>query len=140
MSTITNANVIAFDKVEIEISCLAHNIYHEARGEPVKGQIAVGMVTMNRAKNNKFPSSVCGVVTQKVKNTCQFSWVCMKRLPKIKDEVYANIKELAEKIYFGDIKDITKGATFFHNNEVKPAWSETKQMTAVIGNHVFYRK
>ena len=29
--------------------CLALNIYHEARGEPLKGQIAVASVTMNRA-------------------------------------------------------------------------------------------
>ena len=119
---------------------MAQNIYYEARGEPVKGQIAVGMVTMNRTKSNKYPNSVCGVVAQKFRNSCQFSWVCMKRLPAIKQEVYARIRELAEKIYLGDIKDTTKGATHFHHKEVNPEWANSKRVTTVIGNHVFYRK
>ena len=38
----------------------AMNIYHEARGEPVKGQIAVGTVTMNRA--NWDVKEICPVV------------------------------------------------------------------------------
>ena len=43
------------------ITCLARNIYHEARGEPLEGQYAVAEVTMNR-KARTPSSTVCSVV------------------------------------------------------------------------------
>ena len=46
------------------ITCLAIAIYFEARGEPVDGQIAVGNVILNRAKDPRFPNDVCSVITQ----------------------------------------------------------------------------
>lgn len=128
------------DKVEREIMCLAVNIYYEARGESQRGRIAVGNVTMNRARNKNFPNSVCEVVTQKHKNTCQFSWFCMKKLPDIREELFADIRELARRIYTGEIKDITKGSTHFHSIDVNPPWIENKVVTVEIGNHIFYRK
>lgn len=129
-----------FDRVEEEIECLAQNIYYEARGEPKKGKIAVGHVTLNRVKNKNYPDSVCEVVTQKYKSTCQFSWFCMPKLPRIREELYADIRRLAENIYYGEIKDVTNGATHFHSVNVYPVWAETKRVTAQIGNHIFYRK
>ena len=63
-------------KVMREVDCLAKNIYFEAKGEPRAGKIAVAEVTMNRVKSKQFPRSVCAVVYQKTKGTCQFSWVC----------------------------------------------------------------
>lgn len=48
-----------------ELMCLARNIYFESRGEPEKGKIAVGMVTMNRTQHPDFPDTICGVVKQK---------------------------------------------------------------------------
>ena len=52
------------------LTCLALNIYHEARSEPLYSQVAVAQVTLNRVSNPNYPSTVCGVVTQKG----QFSW------------------------------------------------------------------
>ena len=54
-----------------EIDCLARNIYHEARGESLQGQIAVAAVTVNRVLTKGYPSSICQVVYQPY----QFSWV-----------------------------------------------------------------
>ena len=45
-----------------DLRCLAENIYHEARGEPLAGQYAVAEVTMNRVRSREFPNSVCAVV------------------------------------------------------------------------------
>ena len=129
------------DEVESEIQCLAANIYYEARGESLKGRIAVGNVTLNRSKSPSFPSSVCAVVNQKHKKMCQFSWVCTKAtLPAIKEELYAEIENLASKLYKGDLKDVTKGATHFHNNEVSPEWSYKYKATVHIGKHIFYKR
>ena len=55
-----NFPVMDFDELE----CLALNIYHEARGEDINGQVAVSQVVMNRVDSNYFPSTVCDVIKQ----------------------------------------------------------------------------
>ena len=53
-------NIIDYDELE----CMALNIYHEARGERIEGQVAVSQVVLNRKKSNFFPNTVCGVIKQ----------------------------------------------------------------------------
>ena len=48
-----------------DLNLLAHLIYAEARGEPYKGQVAVGAVVLNRVKSSSFPNSVAGVIYQR---------------------------------------------------------------------------
>ena len=48
-----------------ELDCLARNIYYEAGLESEEGKAAVGLVTINRSRDDKFPKSICGVVNQK---------------------------------------------------------------------------
>ena len=45
-----------------DIECLARNIFYESGGEPTEGKIAVGIVTINRAQDPRFGTSVCEVV------------------------------------------------------------------------------
>jgi spore germination cell wall hydrolase CwlJ-like protein len=47
-----------------DVECLARNIFYEAGSEPLEGKVAVGMVTLNRAQDTRYPQSVCGVVRQ----------------------------------------------------------------------------
>ena len=58
--------------------CLAEAIYFEARGEAVRGQIAVAQVVLNRAFSGKYPDTVCGVVYQNKHRhlACQFTFAC----------------------------------------------------------------
>ena len=42
--------------------CLANNIYHEASTQPDAGQVAVGLVVLNRVKDSRYPNSICEVV------------------------------------------------------------------------------
>src|SRR5262245_12358380 len=46
------------------LTCLAWNVYFEARGESLAGQRAVAEVTMNRKASGRFADSICGVVYQ----------------------------------------------------------------------------
>ena len=46
------------------IAPLANVIYHEARGESRRGQIAVGYVVLNRVKSSRYPNTISGVVWQ----------------------------------------------------------------------------
>lgn len=121
----------------VQIDCLARNIYHEARGEGLIGQIAVGNVTMNRVKDKRFPETVCKVVYQ----PWQFSWtaVIKDHEPKEK-EVFQRIYKVAEKIYYGNVEDITSGATFYHATWIKqPSWAKNMQPIVTVDQHIFYR-
>jgi spore germination cell wall hydrolase CwlJ-like protein len=125
-----------------EIGCLALTIYHEARGESERGKLAVGHVVMNRTRSVRFPTSVCDVVRQGGQHfhRCQFSWWCDGRSDRPKDE--AALREsvrLAEEIYYGNTRDPTAGALWYHATAVDPSWSQSFGSGKRIGHHVFYR-
>lgn len=137
------------------IECIAKNIYYEARGESIAGQISVGMVVLNRVNDARFPSTICGVVYQGKstemntpkqyrKHSCQFSWVCDGKVAKRKDPViWQQSLHVAKTVYrmYKQGYDITGGATHYHAYYVKPAWSSSKSMktTGKIDSHIFYR-
>jgi spore germination cell wall hydrolase CwlJ-like protein len=52
-----------------DVDCLARNIFYEAGSESTEGKVAVGMVTINRANDPRYPQNVCGVVRQKTMAT-----------------------------------------------------------------------
>jgi spore germination cell wall hydrolase CwlJ-like protein len=122
-----------------QIDCLAENIYYEAGFEPHAGKVAVALVTLNRMQDPRFPKDICGVVKQKTTSVCQFSWFCHKVSIKNK-EVYEDAKEVAVYVYanYENLKDITKGALYYHADYVNPRWKLEK--TTVIGRHIFYKE
>jgi N-acetylmuramoyl-L-alanine amidase len=116
------------------ITCLARNIYHEARGEPLDGQYAVAEVTMNR-KARAPSSTVCSVVYEK----SAFSWTDMSYLPEPRGESWDLAQAVAETVYYGRHEPKLNGALFYHANYVNPDWAKEKRRVARIGNHIFYR-
>lgn len=117
--------------------CLAMNIYHEARGERIEGQIAVAHVTLNRVKHDNFPDTICDVVYQNK----QFSWTFLIKDPKPKeDRAWKRAQVIARDVMIGNTVDPSDGATFYHANYVNPFWAKDKSMSVskVIGVHVFY--
>jgi len=140
----------------VQSYCLAENVYHEARNQPLAGQLAVISVTINRVNDKRFPDTICGVVKEgphrpswkgtgemiPVRNRCQFSWYCDGKSDKIHNkELFSDILLLTESVVSGSIKimDITEGATHYHADYVMPAWAETKTKTIEIEDHIFYR-
>lgn len=123
-----------------QVDCLAMNMYREAGVESEEGKIAVGLVTMNRVKSKRFPSTVCKVVNQKTGEVCQFSWKCAEGLPPVDKGIYNYTKEIAVRVFLGHhvMKDITDGAMFFHAKYIDPSWTTLKK-TVVVGQHVFYK-
>ena len=127
----------AHDKKQIQ--CMAENTYFEAGHEPVKGRIAVNNVVLNRAKDDRFPSTPCGVINQRTARVCQFSWKC-EGGKRIRDGVaFAKAREIAEHVYLGNYGDVTKGAKFYHADYVNPSWGRVFDRTTKIGAHIFYR-
>lgn len=125
--------------VDTEIDCLAQTTYHESRGEPYTGKIAVAQVAMNRVKSGKFPNSICRVVNQRINGSCQFSWACHKRNLVRTSEAFIREKKLATAVYYGMMDDVAKGATHFHNRSIRPKWASKLTLTTRIGNHFFYK-
>lgn len=120
-----------------QIQCLADNAYFEAGNQTVKGKIAVTNVVMNRVNDGRFPSTPCGVIYQKRKGTCQFSWTCegKKRIQSIKQ--YMDSRKVAEDVYLNNVQDVTRGAIFYHAKYVNPRWNYRRIMR--VGDHIFYR-
>ena len=117
-----------------ELLCLAKNIYYEARGEPVRGKIAVAQVTLNRVTHRtEFEASICGVVYAKH----QFSWT-MERHREPTGEAWREAQAIAKAVVIGTAHLPNFRALYFHNLTVKPQWNKTKELVARIGNHIFY--
>ena len=168
-STITAAaNVLAFPQYgrlfanknhslpnhpDIERFCLALAIYHEARGEPISGQYAVGMTILNRVRSNAYPNTVCGVVYQNAEklNRCQFSFACDNRseFPKNQDALKRaqQITDLAQNYRpYSENGPVDSSShsmlsvmTHYHRFDVRPVWSRKLDRLAGIGNHVFFK-
>jgi len=131
-----------------ELKCLTENIYFEARGLHTKGQIAVGLVTLNRVISKYYPNTICGVVWQKKTNpktkkkVAQFSWTLDKfsNKPKKNTNTYRTIKRLAAFLLNREsaITDFTNGATHYHTANVNPAWAKKITYIATYDGHLFY--
>lgn len=125
------------------VQCLTEAIYHEARGEDLYGQFAVAEVILNRVDLPNFPGSVCGVVHQNADrpNACQFSYACNGRSRAMPDPAARRLANaIAQVLLQGAPRELTDGATHFHNASVRPAWSVLFQRTARFGSHLFYRE
>ena len=123
------------DRAILEQSrCLALNLYHEARGEPLKGILGVAHTTINRTKHKDFPDTVCGVVYQKN----QFSWTGAKQ-KNINRQVYNRMYNISMAVMAGELKDPKfKSTIYFHSTNVYPEWASRMERVTQVGNHVFY--
>ena len=126
-----------------ERRCLAIAIYFEARGEPVRGQVAVGQVILNRVRSPLFPETICGVVYQgQMQKGCQFSFTCDGQTDIPRDnEQWALAQDIAKQITAGELWLPEVGySTFYHANYVNPRWAGSMNMIDKIGRHIFYKK
>ena len=139
------SSVAGAAKMDFEsLRCLALNIYHEARGEPLQGKIAVAHVVLNRAAARRFPTSVCEVIKQGGENRryrCQFSWWCDGRSDTPRDlAAWRESLLIALLIRRGAADDPTEGALWYHADSVRPYWANILTPHTKIGRHIFYVK
>ncbi len=123
--------------------CLANAIYFEARGESVRGQIAVAQVVMNRVFSGYYPNDVCGVVYQNAHRhlACQFTFACDGRSKTIHEpDAMERAKRIATATLDGRLwlPEVGK-ATHYHAYWVRPWWVRTMHKLYKLGVHTFYR-
>lgn len=122
--------------------CLARAIYHEARGEPRDGQIAVAQVVLNRAASGLWPASICGVIRQGTKrgSKCQFSFACKPQGKPVAGQGWEDAVTLADEMLAGRVWLPELGtADHFHRRDLKPVWRIKLTPLKTIGQHVFYQ-
>ena len=129
--------------ISAALMCLALNVYHEARSEPLQGQAAVAHVVLNRVASGRWPDDVCSVIHQgyeKGRFKCQFTWYCDGK-PDEPTEILAWAKSVlvANQVLTGIVPDVTNGATHYHARYVNPYWSASLSKTVTYGSHLFYR-
>jgi spore germination cell wall hydrolase CwlJ-like protein len=144
-----------------ELHCLAQNIYHEAKSESTAGQVAVGLVVLNRVNSKRYPGTICDVVYQgpvreswktkqtpeddaifyPVKNKCQFSWFCDGKADSVKNDLaWRKAQEIAYRlVVLGQYEGLIEGATHYHASYVDPFWSSELYLIGRVDSHLFYR-
>lgn len=138
---IVNSNVVKTKTVNpAELQCMAENIYFEAGNQSLAGKVAVGHVVLNRMRQSNYPNTACGVISQKIGDTCMFSWRCESNKSVVDNSLWKQSKQVAFDLLSRDRKDlidITEGATHFHNSQVNPRWKLRR--VAKIDDHMFYK-
>jgi spore germination cell wall hydrolase CwlJ-like protein len=123
--------------------CLAEAVYFEARGEAVRGQIAVAQVVMNRAFSGFYPSTVCGVVYQNKHRhlACQFTFACDNVADVVREpDMWDRAKKIAKAMLDGQLwlPEVAK-STHYHAYWVHPSWVHEMKKMYRFGVHTFYR-
>jgi spore germination cell wall hydrolase CwlJ-like protein len=123
--------------------CLAEAVYFEARGEAVRGQIAVAQVVMNRAFSGFYPNTVCGVVYQNKHRhyACQFTFACDNVADVVREpDMWDRAKKIAKAMLDGQLwlPEVAK-STHYHAYWVRPSWVNEMKKMYKFGVHTFYR-
>jgi hypothetical protein len=123
--------------------CLAEAVYFEARGEAVRGQMAVAQVVLNRAFSGKYPETVCGVVYQNKHRhlACQFTFACDNNKDVIREpEMWERARKIAKAMLDGQLwlPEVDK-STHYHAYWVRPSWVNEMKRMYKTGVHTFYR-
>jgi spore germination cell wall hydrolase CwlJ-like protein len=116
-------------------TCLALNVYFEARNQPTDGQYLIAEVTMNRVNDDRYPDNVCDVVWQGK----QFSWTHDGKpdTPKNRD-AWLKAQIIAYSVILYGCEICTE-ATHYHTINVKPYWSRKLTKLGMYGDHIFYQ-
>lgn len=115
-----------------EVLCMAENVYHEARGQSLEGQIAVAQVTMNRAESNE--KTVCEVVF----SPWQFTWTMVETEIDDLEAWEASIKVSALVMSGAYRTGFSMGATHYYAPKyANPEWAGRFVKVAEIDDHIF---
>lgn len=132
-----------------QATCLALNIYYEARSSNLADKAGVADVVLNRVEDSRYPNTICEVVQQgrkhpngqMVRNACQFSWYCDGKSDNPQDmDRWNEAQSIAwNMLDWERYRGITEGATHYHATYVTPRWAGDLQMVGRLGAHIYYR-
>ncbi len=130
-----------------EKECLVQNVYHEARGESIKGQIAVVYTTLNRSLSETRKYGATNNICDIVKAPYAFSWYdgTVKAItnPTAWNKAVAVVESVL--VSYSLQNSPVKDATHYVNKKkatAKGKWWKSKKMVqlAKLENHEFYKQ
>ncbi len=119
-----------------DLLCIAVAIYHEARNQPLDGQLAVASVILNRTRTpERWGASPCEVVTPG-----QFSFLSSDGgYPPIEeDEAWAVAVEMAREALERGPSPVVGQADHYHTPAVEPVWNDGMRQVIRIDDHIFF--
>lgn len=138
MSTAAIALVFVMElkaAVSKDIKCLTNAIYFEARGESLKGKMAVANVIDNRVNDPKFPKTYCDVIHEKN----QFSYLWDGIPNKITDKAaFIEARKVARMLVTNKLRDNTNGALFYKKIGIHSPFFNKLKRVKRIENHEFF--
>lgn len=116
-------------------TCLALNVYFEARDQDTDGQRLVAEVTMQRVLTPGYPATVCEVVWQ----DGAFSWTQDGKSDDPKEaEAWLLAQIIAnETLLYGC--SLCTGATHYATIDAMPYWADDLLTVGQWGDHIFYK-
>lgn len=113
-----------------EKDLLARLVHAEAKGEPYAGKVAVATVVLNRVDH---PDTIRAVIYERSGGHYAFTPVQNGTIHEPADrEAYQAVEEALA------FRGLGNGSLYFYNPKTaKSNWLRSKQVTVVIGNHVF---
>ena len=124
---------------DLDLFCLAKNIFHEAGIESDIGKYAVAQITINRLQSPRYPDNICSVVLDRY----QFSWANQRSKhwtrPKGPNwdasyRIALNVLEDGDRVVGLD------NAHYYHADYVNPHWASQMTPVTTIGRHIFYTR
>ncbi|MBB6176931.1 N-acetylmuramoyl-L-alanine amidase [Anoxybacillus tengchongensis] len=112
---------------------LARLVHAEAKGEPFAGKVAIATVVLNRVDHPNFPNTIRQVIYERSGGYYAFTPVQNGEINKPADrEAYRAVEEAIA------FRGLGSGSLYFYNPKTaKSEWIRSRQVTVIIGNHVF---
>ncbi len=130
-----------------EKNCLIENLYHEARGEPKKGQEAVVYVVLNRSLSETRKYGETRNMCDIIKAPKAFSWVGGTVKAITNRDAWVQASSIVDKVLVSySLKNSpVADATHYVNKKtatVRAKWWKSKKMTvlASVGAHTFLKQ
>lgn len=130
-----------------DLEVVTRTVYGESRGESYAGKTAVAWTIVNRTIKRKLSPSEAAL--QPYQYSC---WnegdpnaaTLKDPTVDISSKDWRECFKAALAVLGGfdlvgcKVDDLTKGATHYHTQSIKPYWAQGKEPCYVVGNHIFY--
>jgi spore germination cell wall hydrolase CwlJ-like protein len=134
-----SATTIGHAESNKDLDCLTSNIYYEAGNEPEEGKVAVGLVTINRSNDDRFPRGICEVVNQRM----------VKQIPSTVTSSRVEHDAIGRKKLITENRTVWKSVTicqfswrcesFHRTHKINPTrWEESQRVARALLNGDYF--
>lgn len=123
------------DFIDLQLTCIAQAVYHEAHTESREAQLGVAYVILNRMRMTH--KDACEVVFSKGQFSGIADMVTLKHEPASKENLL-KAKIIAHAAWFHKETNPVGRAMYFHDNSIRPVWAFRHAHTVTIDRLIFY--